>query len=95
MRRGGGASQLGEKRLARCPGSASQENLERCLEGSLTIAICSLTPEGVVLGADSTASFMVPEGGFHYLNFNQKLFQIGEDSTLAALTWGLAPIPLT
>lgn len=45
-----------------------------------------------MLGADSTASFMVPEGGFHYLNFNQKLFQIGEGSALGALTWGLASL---
>ncbi len=56
----------------------------------MTIAVCHLSPEGVVLGADSTASVMVPEGGFHYLNFNQKLFQIGETSTLGGITWGLA-----
>jgi hypothetical protein len=35
---------------------------------------------------------MVPEGGFHYFNNNQKLFEIGQDSTLAALTWGLASL---
>jgi hypothetical protein len=35
---------------------------------------------------------MVPQGGFHYLNFNQKLFQIGETGTLGALTWGLAAL---
>jgi hypothetical protein len=56
----------------------------------LTIAICCTTPEGVVLGADSTMSVMMPGGGFHYLNFNQKLFQIGETGTLNGLTWGLA-----
>lgn len=56
----------------------------------MTIAVCCLTPEGVVLGADSTASVMVPEGGFHYLNFNQKLFQIGETGALGGLTWGMA-----
>jgi hypothetical protein len=53
----------------------------------LTIAACYLSPEGVVLGADSTASTMVDPGGFHYFNFSQKLFEIGEDSTLA--TWKL------
>ena len=58
----------------------------------MTIAMCCLTPEGVVLGADSTTSVMVPQGGFHYLNFNQKLFQIGETGTLGALTWGLAAL---
>jgi hypothetical protein len=26
--------------------------------------------------------------GYHYFNHNQKLFEIGEESTLAALTWG-------
>jgi hypothetical protein len=54
----------------------------------MTIAMCSLTPEGVVLGADSTMS-VASTTGFHYLNFNQKLFEIGEDSTLGAVTWGL------
>jgi hypothetical protein len=60
----------------------------------MTIAVCCLTPEGAVLGADSTSSFTSPNG-FHYLNFNQKLFEIGETSTLAALTWGLGGLPGT
>jgi hypothetical protein len=54
----------------------------------MTIAMCSVTPEGVVLGADSTMSVASPKG-FHYLNFNQKLFEIGKDSTLGVVTWGL------
>jgi hypothetical protein len=54
----------------------------------LTIAACCLTLEGVVLGADSTMSMLGPSG-FHYLNFNQKLLELGEKSTLGALTWGL------
>jgi hypothetical protein len=58
----------------------------------VTIAVCYLSPEGVVLGADSTASLMVPEGGFHYFNNNQKMFEIGEDASLAAMTWGLASL---
>lgn len=58
----------------------------------MTIAVCYLSPEGVVFGADSTASVMVPEGGFHYFNNNQKLFEIGESSSLGAVTWGLASL---
>jgi hypothetical protein len=55
----------------------------------MTIAICYVSPEGVVLGADSTSSAIVSPGGFHYFNYNQKLFEIGEDGTLGVLTWGL------
>ncbi|MCG0998266.1 hypothetical protein [Acetobacter persici] len=54
----------------------------------MTIAICCVTAEGVVMGADSTASFM-DMGGFHYLNHNQKIFEIGENSTFSIITWGL------
>ena len=57
----------------------------------MTIAACYLTPEGVVLGADSTSSFTVSDG-LHYLNYNQKLFEIGESSTLGAITWGLGAV---
>src|SRR6266404_9143428 len=54
----------------------------------MTIAACYVSPEGIVFGADSTTSFNF--GGFHYYNHNQKLFEIGEESTLAIVTWGLA-----
>jgi hypothetical protein len=56
----------------------------------VTIAACYLTPEGVVLGADSTASAMLT-GGFHYFNYNQKLFEVGDPGTgtLGVATWGL------
>ncbi|SDX63266.1 hypothetical protein SAMN04515617_105156 [Collimonas sp. OK242] len=41
-----------------------------------------------MLGADSTSS--VPCGtGMHYFDFTQKVFEIGEGSTLALITWGL------
>lgn len=53
----------------------------------MTIAACYVSPEGIVFGADSTASFNF--GGFHYYNHNQKLFEIGEGATLAVVTWGL------
>jgi hypothetical protein len=55
----------------------------------VTIAVCYMSPEGVVFGADSTSSAVVSPGGFHYFNHNQKLFELGVDSTLAVLTWGL------
>ena len=65
----------------------------------VTIAMCYLSPEGVVLGADSTASapiFPAPNMvGFHFLNHNQKLFELGEESTLGVLTWNLGSLPGT
>jgi hypothetical protein len=63
----------------------------------MTIAMCHLSTEGVVLGADSTSSAAISpspgQSGFHYFNYNQKLFELGEDSTLGALTWGLGGLP--
>jgi hypothetical protein len=56
----------------------------------VTIAMCVIVPEGVILGADSTVSSSPGHGRFHYFNNNQKLFEIGEGSTTALLTWGLA-----
>ena len=58
----------------------------------MTIAACYINPEGIVLGADSTASAFVHPSGFHYLNHNQKLFEIGIDATLGMVTWGLGSI---
>ena len=55
----------------------------------MTIAVCYLSPEGVILGADSTSSAVVSPGGFHYFNHNQKLFELGEKATLGVVTWGL------
>lgn len=57
----------------------------------MTIAACYVTPEGVVLGADSTASLMLAPGGFHYFNYNQKFFELGDPGagTLGVVTWGL------
>lgn len=56
----------------------------------MTVAVCMVVPEGVVLGADSTVSITPGHGEFHYFNNNQKLFEIGEGSALGLLTWGLA-----
>ena len=54
----------------------------------MTIAGLYLSPEGIVLGADSTSS-VNGSNGFHYFNFGQKLFEIGENSTFGILTWGM------
>jgi len=58
----------------------------------MTIAVCCLSMEGAILGADSTLSVTVADG-VHYLNHNQKLFELGENSTLGVLTWGLGTLP--
>ena len=64
----------------------------------MTIAACYLSAEGVVFGADSTTTMYVsgvgPEasGTEHHYNFAQKIFQIGENSTLAITMWGLGNI---
>lgn len=60
----------------------------------VTIAACYLSSEGVVLGADSTASFQFPDG-LHYLNHAQKLFEIGNNSTLGLVVWGLGSLQQT
>lgn len=63
----------------------------------MTIAGCYLSPEGVVLGADSTSSAPISPGpgqfGYHYFNYNQKLFELGESSSIGLLTWGLGGLP--
>ena len=56
----------------------------------MTIATCYLSPEGVVLGADSTTTY----GALHFNN-SQKLFEIGEESTLAAVAWGLGGLQIS
>lgn len=61
-------------------------------DGKLTIAACYVAAEGVVLGADSTASAVTADGP-HYFNNNQKLFELGEDATLGVVTWGLGSLP--
>ena len=62
----------------------------------MTIAACYVSPEGIVLGADSTSSSAISPSpgltGYHYFNFNQKVFEIGDGSTLGILTWGLGAV---
>ncbi len=52
--------------------------------------MCYLSPEGVVLGADSTATFGEPI--LHFYNHNQKIYEIGDPGTLGILTWGLGGV---
>jgi len=56
----------------------------------VTIAGLYLSPEGVVLGADSTSSVPSAQGGaLHFFDFTQKVFEIGEGGTMGLITWGL------
>lgn len=48
-----------------------------------------------MLGADSTSSMFFDQTGFHYFNHNQKLFEIGEGSSLGIVTWGLGALKET
>ena len=61
----------------------------------MTIAACYLSPEGIVVGSDSTSTYstpaffpFMPPSNRHY-NFGQKVFEIGRHSSLAVVTWGL------
>src|SRR5437762_5940605 len=64
----------------------------------MTIAACYLTPEGAVLGADSTSTFYFPDSKGtltpHYFNYAQKVFEVGENSTLGVTMWGLGGLGL-
>ena len=60
----------------------------------MTIAACYLSPEGAVLGADSTSTYNTPSGP-HYFNHGQKIFEIGEGSSLGIVTWGLGGLAVS
>ncbi|QDP26254.1 hypothetical protein [Bradyrhizobium cosmicum] len=60
----------------------------------MTIAACYLSPEGLVLGADSTSTYANPDG-HHYFNHAQKLFEVGEGSSLGIVTWGLGGLAVS
>lgn len=51
----------------------------------MTIAAAYLTSEGVVLAADSTVTI---GNGVQMMNHNQKVFEIGQESTLGFCTYG-------
>ena len=63
----------------------------------MTIAACYLSSEGVVLGTDSTSTAYVSspdgsEGSIHHLDYAQKVFEVGENSTLGICVWGMGAI---
>lgn len=57
----------------------------------MTIAVCYISPEGVVLGADSTTTY----ASHIHFNNSQKLFEVGEGSTLGVVTWGLGGLQVS
>ena len=63
----------------------------------MTIAACYLSSEGIVFGADSTSTIWIPgpggdTGALHHLNYSQKVFEIGTESTLGIVMWGMGAI---
>ncbi len=64
----------------------------------MTIAACYVSPEGIVLGADSAATYGDPAGGQHFYNHSQKLFELAidpETGTLGAVAWGLGGLQVS
>lgn len=67
-------------------------------ESVVTIAACYVSPEGIVLGADSTTTYGDPAGGQHYYNHSQKLFELSgvpETGTFGVVTWGLGGLQIS
>lgn len=60
----------------------------------MTIASCYLSHEGLVLGADSTSTYFTPSGP-HYFNHGQKIFEVGQNSSLGIVTWGLGGLAVS
>ncbi|HRQ72801.1 MAG TPA: hypothetical protein PLU35_07220 [Phycisphaerales bacterium] len=60
----------------------------------MTIAACHLSPEGVVLGADSATTLQSVDGKAPcHFDYAQKMFEVGKPgSTVGLVTWGLGQI---
>lgn len=59
----------------------------------MTIAACHVSPEGVVLGADSATTLSGGPDGTCHLDYAQKVFEVGPSgSSLGLVTWGLGQI---
>jgi len=60
----------------------------------MTIAACHLSPEGVVLGADSATTMSnYDTGRMSHLDYAQKVFEVGpEGASIGLVTWGLGQI---
>jgi hypothetical protein len=59
----------------------------------MTIAACHVSPEGVILGTDSTTTLTWQDGNGqsckHHLDYEQKLFEVGpKESTFGLATYG-------
>lgn len=55
----------------------------------MTIAACHLSPEGVILGADSTSTIYSKGGKKFHLDYEQKIFEVGGPGASVGLTtWG-------
>ena len=60
----------------------------------MTIAACYVSHEGVVLGADSTSTYLMPDGTVRHHNQSQKILEVGEPgSTLGIVTFGRMGLP--
>lgn len=63
----------------------------------MTIAACHISPEGVVLGADSTTTITNNDGdqagATSHFDYAQKIFEIGPPgSTVGSVAWGIGQI---
>jgi hypothetical protein len=59
----------------------------------MTIAACHVSPEGVVLGADSATTLTAGPDGTCHLDYAQKVFEVGKPgSSVGLVTWGLGQI---
>lgn len=59
----------------------------------MTIAACHLSPEGIVLGADSATTLSGGPRGTCHLDYAQKVFEVGPPgSSVGLVTWGLGQI---
>lgn len=63
----------------------------------MTIAACYVSTEGIVFGADSTTTITmsIPGGPTvsRYYDYAQKIFEVGEASTLGVVTWAMGGLP--
>ncbi|WP_456798104.1 hypothetical protein [Bradyrhizobium sp. USDA 4473] len=83
--------------LFACLDSKTMPKWPNCLvkDFLMTIAACYLSPEGVVLGADSTTTYNGINGIPHYFNQAQKLFEVGDGGSLGMVTWGLGGLAVS
>lgn len=59
----------------------------------MTIAVCFVSHEGIVLGADSTSTIMQNGRPVQHFDHQQKIFEVGEGATLGVTMWGVGSLP--